>query len=244
MAPLGTNAEHINDETYPYAAEVTLVLHAQEKFYRVDPANQRLFHEATASRLADYKFWGSGIVATQNDPDDDSGPHGPARKIGLLVHEMGENREGVSTLELIDIDGEPGVRLIQHTVLVHRNGDRHPDVDIEVELPMELTQHRHSSRVTTRLTQTGAKRFEQAVSGMLATALTTRRSEIDQSLASNGLRIVPGTEYFAAHILRHARMRLVFDGELGAARVRLPDMRFVMGARLEQVYSDPAADGN
>jgi hypothetical protein len=240
-------AGHLRGDTYPYAVEVSLDLVAQEKFYLVDPGNTRLFRESTATRLAGYKFWGSGIVASQNDPDDDAGPHGPLRNIGLLVHEMGENREGESTIELIE-DGEGWrLRLVQHTVLVHRSGDKVPDVDIDVDMPLELgvkdgKSVNDSTRISARLTQAGAQQFEAALVAMVRNALASRRGEIDDSLAANGLRIIPGTEHFAVNMLRHARMRMVFDNELGAARLRLPDMRLVMGARLEQMYADSASD--
>ena len=50
-------ADHVSRGAYPYAAEVTIALSSQEKFYLMDRNNSDLFRETTTTRMAAYKIW-------------------------------------------------------------------------------------------------------------------------------------------------------------------------------------------
>ena len=230
-------ADHVSRGAYPYAAEVTIALSSQEKFYLMDRNNSDLFRETTTTRMAAYKIWGTGILATQNDPDDDD-PHGPLKNLGLMVHEMGKNRSGTSTLRWAS---DNVLRLQQNTALIDRNGKEHPDVSLDVNLEVVSvhgTQAKRGSRMSLRLSPNGEQHFHTAIKAMVDSMMADRRKEIEASLADNGLQIIPGTAKVTVDYPSGAEVKITLDTNLGAARVRLPDMEVRLFTRVEQTFAE------
>jgi hypothetical protein len=229
-------AGHIDTGAYPYASEITILLSAQEKFYLVDPENASVFREATTTRMAAYRIWGTGLLSTQNEPDSDD-PHGPLKSLGLLVHEMGHNRGGESTIVLMDGDV---LRFHQHTTLVAKGGKHSPDVKLDVDIQMRgaKTESVIPGRRVLRPTERGQKDFRTALEAMAVRLTKARRKEIDEELAANGLKLIPGTERIEMTYPGTRTLGVVIDPVLGAARVRLPDVQIVLFARIEQSYAE------
>lgn len=234
---LPARADHIPAETYPYSSEITISLRAQEKFYVVDPEQPDLFREATTTRLAAYKVWGTGLLSTQNDPDDDD-PHGPLKDMGLLLHEMGTNRDGMSTLRLLPGESPPRLRMEQDTVLVTRAGDRIPDVRLAIDVALAPSASTDTARLHLRPTEAGRKDFEDGIRRMVREIAILRRKEIDAELATNGLRLLEGTQTLEVSFPGNRELRAIIDTDLGAARVTLPDMLIRLSARIEQTYAE------
>ena len=230
-------ADHVARGAYPYAAEITIALSSQEKFYLMDRENSELFRETTTTRMAAYKIWGTGILATQNDPDDDD-PHGPLKSLGLMVHEMGKNRGGTSTLSWVSDDV---LRLEQKTTLIDRGGKEHPDVNLDINLEV-VTVHgeraKRGSRMSLRLSPVGEQQFRTAIKAMVDSIMNDRRPEIETSLADNGLQIIPGTEKVSVNYPSGAELKIILDSNLGAARLRLPDMEIRLLTRVEQTFAE------
>jgi hypothetical protein len=236
------HADHINSEGFGYASEISIVLTAQEKFYLVDPNNAKLFRESTTTRFASYKVWGTGLVATQNVPDDDD-PHGPLKDMGMLLHEMGTNRAGDSTLELGPGKSPKTVKLRQNTVLVTRDGKKEPDVILSVDIEVAESNTTSEQRMRLRPTDAGRKAFKDSIVAMVGQITSLRREQIDKELATNGLRLVKGSERMEVSFPGDRELRIVVDPAIGAARVGLPDMRIVLFARIEQTYDEGGSSG-
>ena len=246
LSALAARADHIDDSAYPYAAEITIELLAQEKLYKADPTNPRLFRESTTTRIVLYKFWGSGILSTQNDPDDPD-PHGPPRDVGLMVHEVGVNRSGTSTLTLESDGGKPVVAINQDTQLVYPSGKAVPDVSYSARLPVQfwqgtLADFDKRERVTAELTPDGKPALEKALNDMLSRMFVERRAEIDANLAENGLKLLAPTVSYELKTKGPRNLKVVFDNNLKMARLRLPDMHVHIRARVEQTYEEETSD--
>ena len=246
LAVASVRADHIDDSAYPYAAEITIELLAQEKLYKADPNKPRLFHESTTTRIVLYKFWGSGLLSTQNDPDDPD-PHGAPRDVGLMVHEVGVNRRGTSTLKLGSDGGKPVVALEQDTILVYPDGKQSPDVNYTVKVPVQVWQGTLADfdkreRVTAEALPTGTVALEAALNEMLTRMFVDRREEIDANLADNGLKLLGPTVSYKLETKGPRALKVIFDNNLKMARLRLPDMRVHIKARVEQTYQEETSD--
>ncbi len=243
---ISARADHIDDSAYPYAAEITIELLAQEKLYKADPDKPRLFHETTTTRIVLYKFWGSGLLSTQNDPDD-SDPHGPPRDVGLMVHEVGVNRRGTSTLQLEPVAGKPVLALNQETILVYPSGKESPDVKYSANVPVQfwqgsLADFDERERVTAEATPAGTAALVAGLNAMLDRMFVERRDEIDANLADNGLRVLGPTVEYRLETKGPRALKVIFDNNLKMARLRLPDMRVHIKARVEQTYEQDSSD--
>ena len=233
-------ADHVRSDAYPYVAEIKLELLSQEKLYAAESGPRDLYNETTTTRIVLYKFWGSGILSSQNDPDDDD-PHGPLRDVGLMVHEAGVNRAGVSTLEVVTKSGKPYLRLVQNTELVYRSGKRLRDVEYKAELPIRfwrgsVKDFRKRGRVTAELAEGGQPLLMKALNDMVKTIVRVRRDEINANLAENGLKLIDGTLTFKLSAIGGRKMKIVFDNNVKTAKLRLPDMRVEIRANVEQTY--------
>ena len=241
-ACIGARAAHIDSDTYPYLAEITLELLAQEKRYGADASKQDLYNETTTTRIVLYMFWGSGILSTQNFPKDDD-PHGPLGDVGLMVHEAGVNRAGPSTLEVFDKQGQATLRLIQNTELVYKSGKRLRDVNYSVELPIRfwkgsIKDFQKRTRATAELLDGGDQIFLKALTGMVDRMVLERRKEIDENLAQNGLQLIEGTLRYDIQSIGPRKLKIVFENNLNQVRLRLPDMRITIRAKVEQSYGE------
>jgi len=239
-------ADHIDDSAYPYAVEITIELLAQEKLYKADPDKPRLFHESTTTRIVLYKFWGSGFLSTQNDPDDDD-PHGALRDVGLMVHEVGVNRRGTSTLKLESAGGKPVVALAQDTILVYPDGKKARDINYTAKVPVHfwqgsLADFDKRKRVTAEALPAGKTALETALNKMLTRVFVERRKEIDANLADNGLKLLGPTVTYKLETKGPRALKVIFDNNLSMARLRLPDMRVHIKARVEQNYEQDTSD--
>lgn len=246
LAFASVRADHIDGSAYPYAAEITIELLAQEKLYKADPNEPRLFHESTTTRIVLYKFWGSGLLSTQNDPDDDD-PHGALRDVGLMVHEVGVNRRGTSTLKLESDGGQPVVALEQDTLIVYPDGKKAPDVSYTAKVPIQfwqgtLADFDKRERVTAEALPAGKIALEAALNEMLTRVFVDRRKEIDANLADNGLKLLGATVSYKLETKGPRALKVIFDNNLSMARLRLPDMRVHITARVEQTYDEGASD--
>ena len=76
-----------------------------------------------------------------------------------------------------------------------------------------------------------------AIEAMVVDLTNERRPEIEETLATNGLSLLPGSERIEVTFPGEREMRILVDQSIGAARIRLPDMRIVLSARIEQDYN-------
>jgi len=240
VAAPALRAGHVDDGAYPYVTEITVELRAQEKLY--SPVAQRAltFSEKITTRSVRYKFWASGLLSVQNEPDDDN-PHGPLRDIGLMVHEVGINRIGKSELRLELDNGKPVLVLDQDTQLVRRDGKKTPGVRLKARLPVKfrsgsLADFSKRARITIDLTKAGEKALRNAIVGLLQHLYTSRRTQINEGLKDNGLVLEPNSVKFKVDFIGARKFKASFDNSAKFARVRLPDIRVSIRAEISQNY--------
>ena len=77
---------------------------------------------------------------------------------------------------------------------------------------------------------------------MLTRVFVERRKEIDANLADNGLKLLGPTVNYKLETKGPRALKVIFDNNLGMARLRLPDMRVHIKARVEQNYEQPSDD--
>lgn len=240
VAMSAARADHVSDGDYPYVAEITIELLAQEKLYGADPGRALTWREKTTTRIVLYKFWGSSLLSSFNDPEE-GGPHGPLRDVGLLVHEAGVNRVGTSTLRLSSKAGEPVLEIEQDTELKQSNGDTRPDVKLSAALEARLwkgalADFADRERVTMDLTDRGKAALLAALQTMLSDLYARERERLTDELKTNGLAMEPDSLQMRAEFIGTREFKAVFDNNAGLARVRLPDMRIRIRALVEQTY--------